>query len=415
MQLFVNQVTYNNQQVFNMLLLLQQEAVKKELNSIHARDLLKLIPEDSFASIIKDTNVDFQVKKLFGRTMFFLLLYGLLDSKRSSLRTLEQSFKTNKFKVLFKIDPLQNIKYNSLSDRLSTMNVDFFKEVYEMIYDLLSKYYTESEKLKYNIVRIDSTMVAEAANKLEQGMTLGNQTNKKSKQVKYTFSMTNLFPSSAEIFTHQSEVNEGITVPQVIRNYIDKKQNNVFVFDRGMKSRKIFNELDEDYWFVTRINYGSNNEVIRSFDFEENLTIGNLFIKSDDLVYLFDKRHNRSKPFRLIQTVDQKGKGLWFLTNLEDESIETIINIYKKRWDIEVFFRFIKQELNFKHIFSTKINGLKILLYMTMIVAMLILVYKKSNNLGYKLAMFQLFYQLDDIYGEMLVERLGGDPNLVFR
>lgn len=92
-----------------------------------------------------------------------------------------------------------------------------------------------------------------------------------------------------------------------------------------------------------------------------------------------------------------------------------LVEIYKKRWDIEVFFRFLKQELNFKHIFSTKINGLQIMLYMTMIVSMLILVFKKANNLGYKLAMFQLFYQLDDIYGEMLVERLGGDPNLVFR
>ncbi|HEX2921974.1 MAG TPA: IS4 family transposase [Bacteroidales bacterium] len=389
--------------------------MKKELKNIHARDLLKLIPEDDFASIIKETNVDFQVKKLFGRTMFFLLLYGLLDSKRSSLRTLEQSFKTNKFKVLFNIDPLKEIKFNSLSDRLSTMNVDFFKEVYEMIYELLSKYYNESEILKYNIVRVDSTMVAEAANKLEKGMTLGNQTDKKSKQIKYTFSMTNLFPSSAEIFTSQKEANEGIAIPQVIKNYIDKKENNVFVFDRGVKSRKVFNEIDEDYWFVTRINVDSNYEIINSFNHQENIKIGNLNIKSDDLVYLFDKRHNKSKPFRLIQTKDHKNKELWFLTNLENEDVETIISIYKKRWDIEVFFRFIKQELHFKHIFSTKINGLKILLYMTMIVAMLILVYKKANNMGYKLAMFQLFYQLDDIYGEMLVERLGGDPSLVFR
>jgi hypothetical protein len=389
--------------------------VDRELKKIHARDLLKLIPEDKFASIIKDTNVDFQVKKLFGRTMFFLLLYGLLDTKRSSLRTLEQSFKTNKFKVLFKIDPLQQIKYNSLSDRLATMNVDFFRDVYEMLYDLLSTHYSETDRLSYNIIRVDSTMVAEAANKLEKGMIIGNQTDKKSKQVKYTFSMTNLFPSSAELFTDQSDLNEGITIPQVIKNYIDKRDNNVFVFDRGVKSRKVYNELDQELWFVTRINPGAIYEVAESFEFEKNLVVGNLTIKADEKVMLFDKRHNKSNPFRLIQTEDQKGKTLWFVTNLLEDKIETIIEIYKKRWDIEVFFRFLKQELNFKHIFSTKINGLQIMLYMTMIVSMLILVYKKANNLGYKLAMFQLFYQLDDIYGEMLVERLGGDPNLVFR
>ena len=387
----------------------------KELKNIHARDLLKLIPEDKFASIIKDTNVDFQVKKLFGRTMFFLLLYGLLDSKRSSLRTLEQSFKTQKFKVLFKIDPLQQIKYNSLSDRLATMNVDFFKDVYEMLYDLLSTYYNETDRLSYNIIRVDSTMVAEAANKLEKGMIIGNQTNKKSKQVKYTFSMTNLFPSSAELFTDQSDLNEGVTIPQVIKNYIDKRDNNVFVFDRGVKSRKVYNELDQELWFVTRIDPGAIYEVVESFELEKNLVVGNLTIKKDDLVILFDKRHKKSRPFRLIQTEDSKGKELWFITNLLEDKINTIVEIYKKRWDIEVFFRFLKQELNFKHIFSTKINGLQIMLYMTMIVSMLILVYKKANNLGYKLAMFQLFYQLDDIYGEMLVERLGGDPSLVFR
>jgi hypothetical protein len=389
--------------------------VYKELKNIHARDLLKLIPEDQFASIIKDTKVDFQVKKLFGRTMFFLLLYGLLDSKRSSLRTLEQSFTTNKFKVLFKIDPLQQIKYNSLSDRLATMNVDFFKDVYEMLYELLSIHYNETDRLSYNIVRVDSTMVSEAANKLKQGMIIGNQTGKKSKQVKYTFSMTNLFPSSAEIFTTQSELNEGITIPQVIRNYIDKRDNNVFVFDRGVKSRKVFNELNQDMWFVTRIDPGALYEQIKPYELKNDMVVGNLTIKKDDLVVLYDKRHNKSDEFRLIQTENNKGKVLWFITNLLDEKIETIIEIYKKRWDIEVFFRFIKQELNFKHIFSTKINGLQIMLYMTMIVAMLILVYKKANNLGYKLATFQLFYQLDDIYGEMLVERLGGDPNLVFR
>lgn len=393
----------------------QQLVVDKELKNIHARDLLKLIPEDKFASIIKDTNVDFQVKKLFGRTMFFLLLYGLLDSKRSSLRTLEQSFKTQKFKVLFKIDPLQQIKYNSLSDRLATMNVDFFKDVYEMLYDLLSTYYNETDRLSYNIIRVDSTMVAEAANKLEKGMIIGNQTNKKSKQVKYTFSMTNLFPSSAELFTDQSDLNEGVTIPQVIKNYIDKRDNNVFVFDRGVKSRKVYNELDQELWFVTRIDPGAIYEVVESFELEKNLVVGNLTIKKDDLVILFDKRHKKSRPFRLIQTEDSKGKELWFITNLLEDKINTIVEIYKKRWDIEVFFRFLKQELNFKHIFSTKINGLQIMLYMTMIVSMLILVYKKANNLGYKLAMFQLFYQLDDIYGEMLVERLGGDPSLVFR
>ena len=60
----------------------------------------------------------------------------------------------------------------------------------------------------------------------------------KIKAGKIYFQYDNLFPSSAEIFTSQSELNEDVTIPQVIKNYIDKRNNNVFVFDRGVKSRK---------------------------------------------------------------------------------------------------------------------------------------------------------------------------------
>ena len=67
--MFVNQIYCKYTNLYIFIYLSQQLAVDKELKNIHARDLLKLIPEDKFASIIKDTNVDFQVKKLFGRTL----------------------------------------------------------------------------------------------------------------------------------------------------------------------------------------------------------------------------------------------------------------------------------------------------------------------------------------------------------
>ena len=51
-----------------LIFLLQDFTVNKDSNKIHIRDLLKLIPEDQLATIIEDTNVDFQVKKLFGVT-----------------------------------------------------------------------------------------------------------------------------------------------------------------------------------------------------------------------------------------------------------------------------------------------------------------------------------------------------------
>ena len=67
-------------------------------------------------------------------------------------------------------------------------------------------------------------------------------------------------------------------------------------------------------------------------------------------------------------------------------SCEEITTIYKSRWQIEIFFKFIKQELNFNHLLNRSENGIKVMLYITMIASILLLVYKKKNNLkGYKI------------------------------
>ena len=99
---------------------------------------------------------------------------------------------------------------------------------------------------------------------------------------------------------------------------------------------------------------------------------------------------------------------------MKDVPAEDIIMIYKKRWDIEVFFRFIKQELNFSHLMSTNINGIKIVLYMTLILSMLIHIYKKYNKTGFKTAKRRVKMELDDLMTILIVEACGGNPNIVF-
>jgi IS4 transposase len=100
---------------------------------------------------------------------------------------------------------------------------------------------------------------------------------------------------------------------------------------------------------------------------------------------------------------------------MQEDDPSSIIAIYKKRWDIEVFFRFIKQELNFKHFISTNLNGISIILYMTLILAMLILVYKKLNGLGCKTARRRFLIEVEELSILMIISISGGDPNLVFR
>ena len=384
-------------------------------NKISVKELLSVIPDDLLSHLTRSSSVDYQVKKLYGKSMFYLLLYGLLESNRASLRGLEEVFNSNKFKVFFKLDRDSKTKFNSISSRLSTMDVSYFKQAYDILYKEYSNLYSLEDKLKYNITRVDSTMVAEVANKIKEGMIVGSKGLECPKQIKYTLSLTNLFPSSVEIFTSQQQLSEDYSIPQAIKNHIDRSKDNVFVFDRGVCSRKEFNDMDNDHInFVTRIKVNARHNVIEASTLEKEIKVNNLKIIKDEKVILFGKQHKRSNVFRLIQTIDQNNKPLWFVTTLFTDEVDTVIHIYKRRWDIEVFFRFIKQELNFKHFISTSINGIAIILYMTLILSMLILIYKKFNNLGYKMAKRRFYYELEDLYITMIVEMCGGDPSLVF-
>jgi hypothetical protein len=391
--------------------------MKFKEDGIGVSDLLKLIPEHLLLYLAAETNADYQVKKLYAQNVFNLLLYGLIKGERVGLRSLEDFYNSKKFKSLFKMPgTTKSAKYNSLSARLATMNVAYFEKAYEAIYEQCSLLYDESVlSSRYKITRVDSTMVCQTAAKLEKGINVGCKKDGK-KQVKYTISLTDMFPSSVEVFTQQTCISENLTIPKAILKVIDKSQDNVFVFDRGVSSREVFCKLDNnDCSFVTRLHVDARHVVLEDNPLPEVLKVRNLTILKDQCIYLYRSgTHVVEHPFRLIQTQNEKGTKFWFMTNQFDLSCEEIILIYKSRWDIEVFFRFIKQELNFSHLISVNENGIKILLYMTLILAMLILVYKKVNDFGYKTAKRRFAMELEDIINDYMILRSGGDPNAAF-
>jgi hypothetical protein len=391
--------------------------MKFKEDGIGVSDLLRLIPDDLLLDLAAETKVDYQVKKLFGQNVFNLLLYGLLSSERIGLRSLEDFYNSRKFKALFKLPGTPaNAKYNSLSARLATMNVDYFERAYEAVYEQCSLLYDESTlSSRYKITRVDSTMVCQTASKLEQGINVGVKKDGK-KQIKYTLSLTDMFPSSVEIFTQQKYISENLTIPKAILKVIDKSKDNVFVFDRGVSSREAFCELDKnDCSFVTRLHVDARHVVLDDIDVPNELVVRNLTVLKDQRVYLYRAGdHIVEHPFRLIQTQNEKGTRYWFLTNRFDLTCEEVILIYKQRWDIEVFFRFIKQELNFSHLISVNENGIKIILYMTLILAMLILIYKKINDFGYKTAKRRFAMELEYIIDDYMIVQSGGDPNTQF-
>src|SRR5476651_586348 len=97
---------------------------------VTVKQLLGLIPDEELSRLAGQTGVDYWASVLYGKSMFYLLLYGLADSEKTSLRSLEDIFNSQRFKFLFNLNPDQTTRYNSISSRLATMNIAFFEEAY---------------------------------------------------------------------------------------------------------------------------------------------------------------------------------------------------------------------------------------------------------------------------------------------
>lgn len=84
------------------------------------------------------------------------------------------------------------------------------------------------------------------------------------------------------------------------------------------------------------------------------------------------------------------------ITNQTEGSALNIAHQYKNRWSIEVFYKFLKQNLMFSHLLSISPNGIQIMMYMTLITAVLVKLFALRNGIGNTLAMTRMIVQIEN-------------------
>jgi len=399
-------------------------------HNINVKQLLGFIPEALIANLSLTTKIDHYAKVLHGNKLFYLLLYGILDNEKLSQRTLEDTFNDSVFKILFNLDEEETVRRSSISERLSKVDPDYFKQIYECIYEQFARLYALTERKKYNLIRVDSSMVSETVGKLMEG--IDNKSGKKA--VKYSIAFDGVLPCHSNVFTNSTYGSEDIALPEVVMEHVKKEtgHQNIYVLDRGLQSTRTMEAFSmSQVTFICRAKENRKFVELGSLIIEgQDFDLGESKLVSDSRVQLYtgilinNKRGNKHYKEKLVDThfrlvvVESKaedGKIYWFLTNDFNRSAKEIAQAYRRRWDIEVFFRFLKQELNVSHLVSLNKNGMQVILYMTLIVAMMVLIYKKANKIGYKTAKRRFTMEVRDLAIALIVVQCGGDPGLFFK
>jgi hypothetical protein len=373
---------------------------------VNARQIIGYIPQELLEKLSLEYNVDFQVKKLDGVSMFKLLLYSFLTTRETSYRVIEEVYHSISFaKVANSVH--QGVKFNSIRDRLVNINPAYF----EAIFQECLKRFEADIPASSNIISFDSTLVAASSKLLKNGMKINKKGDKK--YVKFTMGFRKI-PIHASFFSDQLYISEDMALGETIMT-CTTKDDDIVVFDRGLQSRKVLEQLNQEgYQFVTRVNPYIRYKVLHENPILIKNDSSELVFEKDYIVELYDKKNKPSKGFYRLITTLKDGELLFFLTNIEELDVYEIAHIYKERWQIEVFFKFIKQQLNFSHLLSRNEIGIRNVLHMTLIAAILLTVFKKANKYkGYKIPKIKLANQIEALLIEDIVVSCGGNPELI--
>jgi len=363
-----------------------------------AEDVIGLVPDELLDNLAAETSVDYSVKKLHGKSVFKLFLFAFLNGGGISLRILEAIFKSERFKTLFNL-PAEAVKHSALGMRLKNIDCGYFEKIFEHLIRSPQLEAVLFDRKKIAVSKIDTTIVTLSSKLLKFGL----DDNLGVKTLKFGVELRAGIPINVICFKGQKYLSEDNALPKLILARQQKKAVNIAIFDRGVQRKQNFVDFQKaGVYFISRLST-QKVETVKKLSLAEKQT-PTLTRLSDQIVRFKSSENLRSEDlnteFRLVigKNRDTKQK-IYFLTNVLFLSAAEITELYKSRWEIETFFKFLKQQLNFSHLLSRSENGIKAVMYLTMIAAILLTLYKKFNNImGWAVAKIKF---LDELYMEI--------------
>lgn len=313
---------------------------------------IELINWDTLQYSAFKLNTDYKVSKFFTKEHLKTMLYYHLEQKAGINDIYGCVSMSTRLKTIVK-----NVSLGTLSHHNRNRNYEVFLPVMN---ELISK--------ALNTVSVDETLKKFGPVKLIDSTTISMSLSL------YQWALFRKTKAGVKIHT-KFDLNRGIPECFSVTNAkvhdsceMDDLMNQkycIYVFDKAyVDYEKSDLYTKEDKYFISRLKDNAVIEEIRELKVsysEETLLDTGTKIIFDKIVKLGSQYTYKTKEeYRIIKIIDNKGKELTFVTNVQDLLSEEIAWLYKKRWEIELFFKWIKQNLKFKTLIGQNLNAIMI-------------------------------------------------------
>jgi len=332
--------------------------------------ILEILPRKEFDKLIKEYEADRYTKKFTTWNQFVVMLVAQAKGW-NSLREVETGFRTHYNKLYhlgFKTCPTKST--------ISRVNRNRDYEIYERFFQIIRKEIQPKlvkKKFDFDLGRILKIVDSSTINvSIELFDWARFRYNKGALKLHTSFNLTDQIPEFINITDGKVGDINGIN--------FNAYRNCILVFDRGYTAIDRWATLnDNNVTFVVRAKTNLNIKVLG----QHRKPIDKGILK-DEIIRLVSKRSLEIYPdkLRLVSYVDKEtGRVYRYITNNFKYSAEVIAYIYKRRWDIELFFKWIKQNLKIKTFFGTSENAVKMQIWVAMIYYMILRYIQGQTNI----------------------------------
>lgn len=356
--------------------------------------LLKLIPSQVVNDAVKAFNGDRYYKKFKTHQHLTVMLFGVITGCRS-LRD-----KVNSIIMLGdKLIPL-GIRFlparSTVSDANALRNPAIFEAIYQSLYQLYKPLLADSLQKLFGLISQESAQKAEAelthARKkvqlvdsttisLFKEILKNSGRNRLDGKRKGGIKCTTMLPDSMPIPSFVC-FSSGATNDKKMLSKLPLQKGDVVVLDKGYNNYRQWQEwTDSEINFVTRFNDNAKLEQGEAIQFDKEQNPGVLSDEFISISYIIDNKKLNIKTRCVIYYDSLQKKHYYFATNLDTNiSPLTVAECYKKRWNIELLFKQLKQNFQLNHFYGDNENALKIQIWCALIANLLITIVKVKSK-----------------------------------
>ena len=347
---------------------------KKLVGQPILKQIVNILPKEKFDILVQKYNSDRYYKTFSSWSQLVTMLFGIL-SRCDSMNEVCDNLQAMQGKLNYfgmESSPAKSTAGDGLRNRSNELFRDYYFALLGHFTPLLSV--SRIKDVSFDKFFIFDSTTIKLFSDIMKGVGRNPKNDGKKKgglkvhMMIDAHSNTAKFVKISEAKLHDKNFLKYLTLPPYSMIVFDKAYNHYLQFAKWTQ---------EQVYFVCRLKSNAIYET-QEVLFEKSLTDKEYGIMKEEHIHIKYKENKKQKTLclRKVTYKDEKGRIYEFITNNFEISNEEVAFLYKKRWDIELLFKKLKQNFQLHYFYSETENGIRTQVWCTLIAHLLLTVLK---------------------------------------